>query len=119
VRVSSNTTTASATNGKFSVVAGKVKVTSPNTSVTWNIGSVHAIAWTHNGGADAQFKIEVSRNGGSTWSLIAAAAPAHDATSGTYSWTVTSPHTTSARVRVTWTANTAATDTSDVNFKIN
>jgi len=119
VRVSANTTTASAKSGKFSIVAGSVKVTSPNTSVTWSVGSVHAITWTHNAGATAQFKIEVSRNGGSTWSLVTAAAPASGSTSGSYNWTVTSPKTTTARIRVTWTANTAATDTSDGNFKIN
>lgn len=119
VRVSSNTTTASAKSGKFSIVAGSVKVTSPNTSVTWNVGSVHAITWTHNAGAAAHFKLEVSRNGGGTWSLVNDAAPASGATSGSYSWTVTSPKTTSARIRITWTANTAAADTSDVNFRIN
>jgi hypothetical protein len=119
VRVSSNTTTASASSGKFSIVAGKVKVTAPNTSVTWSVGTTHAITWTHDAGATATFKIEVSRNGGGTWSLITAAAPASGPASGSYNWTVTSPHTNSARIRVTWTANTAATDTSDVNFHIN
>jgi hypothetical protein len=119
VRVSSISPAASATSGKFSIVAGKVTVTSPNTAVTWNVGTVHAVTWTHNGGAAATFKIEVSRDRGSTWSLVTAAAPATGATSGSYDWTVTSPRTTIARVRVTWTANTAATDQSDVSFKIN
>jgi hypothetical protein len=119
VRVTSNTTGTSATSGKFSIVAGKVTVTAPNTNVTWSVGTVHAITWTHNAGATAQFKIELSRNGGSTWTVIAAAAPASGATSGSTSWTVTSPRTSSARVRITWTANTAATDTSDTSFKIN
>jgi hypothetical protein len=119
VRVSSNTAAASSTSGKFSVVAGAVTVTSPNTAVTWNVGSVHAVTWTHNAGTGARFKLEVSRNGGSTWSLITAAAPSTGATSGSFNWIVTSPRTTTARIRVTWTANSAATDKSDVNFKIN
>jgi hypothetical protein len=119
VRASSNSTTAVATSGKFSLVAGTLTVTSPNTAVTWLVGSVHAITWTHNVGAGALFKIEVSRNSGSTWSLITAAASSSGATAGSYNWTVTSPRSTAARIRVTWTANTAVTDTSNVNFKIN
>jgi hypothetical protein len=119
VRVTSNGTGASTASGKFVLAAGKITVTSPNTSVSWPVGSVHAITWTHNAGTGAQFKIEISRNGGSTWSLIAAAAPGTGATTGSYSWTVTSPRTNAARIRVTWTANTAASDTSDVNFRVN
>jgi hypothetical protein len=82
-------------------------------------GSVHAVTWTHNAGAGATFKIEVSRNGGGSWSLVTAAAPASGTTSGSYNWTVTSPRTSTARMRVTWTANAAATDTSNVSFRIN
>ena len=119
VRVSSNSTTAVSTSGKFALVAGTVTVTSPNTAVTWLVGSVHAITWTHNAGAGAQFKIEVSRNSGSTWSLVTAAALGSGATSGSYNWTVTAPRVSTARVRVTWTASTSVTDTSNVNFKIN
>ena len=119
VRVSSNSTTAVATSGKFALVAGTVTVTSPNTAVTWFVGSVHAITWTHNAGAGALFKIEVSRNSGSTWSLVTAAASSSGATSGSYNWTVTAPRSSTSRIRVTWTANTAVTDTSNVNFKIN
>ncbi len=119
VRVSSNSTTAVATSGKFALVAGAVTVTSPNTAVTWLVGSVHAITWTHNAGTGSLFKIEVSRNSGSTWSLVSAAASGSGATSGSYNWTVTSPRVSTARIRVTWTANTAVTDTSNVNFKIN
>ena len=44
-----------------------------------------------------------------------AAAPRRAATTGRS----TSPRTTTARIRVTWTANTAVTDPSNVNFKIN
>jgi hypothetical protein len=119
VRVSANGFTASAVSGKFSLVAAVVTVTSPNTAVTWLVGSVHPITWSHNVGTGALFKIEVSRNGGSTWSLITAAAPSSSATSGTYNWTVTAPKSTAARIRVSWTTNSAVSDTSNVNFKIN
>ena len=118
VRVSANgTPAASAVSGKFSLVAATLTVTSPNTLVTWLVGSVHAITWTHNVGASATFKLEVSRNSGSTWSLITAAAPG-GATSGSYNWTVASPRSDTSRIRVTSTGNTAVKDTSNVNFRI-
>jgi hypothetical protein len=119
VRVSSNGTTAVGISGKFSLVAATVTVTSPNTAVTWLVGSVHAVTWTHNMGTGALFKIEVSRNSGSSWSLVTGAASSSGATSGSYNWTVSAPRTSTARIRVTWTTNTAVTDTSNVNFKIN
>ncbi len=119
VRVSSNgTPAASAVSGQFSLVAASLTVTSPNTLVTWLVGSVHAVTWTHNVGASAQFKIEISRNSGSTWSLITAAAAPGGATSGSYNWTVASPKSDTCRIRVTWTGNTAVNDSSNTNFRI-
>ena len=115
--MSANGFTASSTSGTFSLVNGSVTVTSPNTSVTWTVGTVHAITWTHNAGAGAQFKIEVSRSG--VWSTITSAATAAGATSGSYNWTVAGPRTSNAKVRVTWNANTAAQDSSNVSFQIN
>jgi hypothetical protein len=78
---------------------------------------VHAITWNHNLGTAAQFKIEVSRSG--VWSVITSAVTGGGATSGSYPWTVAAPRTTSAKIRVTWTAGTTVTDTSDVYFRIN
>ena len=115
VKLSANGFTATAVSGTFSIVAASVTVTSPNTAVTWTVGTTHAITWTHNVGAGAQFTIEVSRAG--VWSTVASAATA-GATSGSYDWTVVGPKTTNAKVRVTWNGGTAK-DTSDVAFKIN
>ena len=115
VKLSANGFTATAVSGTFSLVAASVTVTSPDTAVTWTIGSTHAITWTHNVGAGAQFTIEVSRAG--VWSVIDSAATA-GATSGSYGWTVVGPKATNAKVRVTWNGGTAK-DTSDVAFKIN
>ena len=41
-----------AVSGTFSLAAASVTVTSPNTAVTWTVGTVHAITWTHNLGAE-------------------------------------------------------------------
>jgi len=104
-------------SGTFSLVAAKVTVTSPNTAVTWTVGTVHTITWTHNVGASAQFKIEVSRSG--VWSTITSAVTGGGATTGSYQWTVAAPKTSTAKIRVTWTGNTTVTDSSDVAFRIN
>jgi len=116
VKVSANGFTASSVSGTFSLVAASVKVTSPNTAVIWTVGTVHAITWTHNLGASAQFKIEVSRSG--VWSTITPAVPGGSATSGSYDWTVAAPTTSNAKIRVTWTGGTTS-DVSDVSFRIN
>ena len=115
MKLSANGFTATAVSGTFSLVAASLTVTSPDTAVTWTIGSTHAITWTHNVGAGAQFTIEVSRAG--VWSVIDSAATA-GATSGSYAWTVVGPKATNAKVRVTWNGGTAK-DTSDVAFRIN
>ena len=117
VRVSANGFSASSVSGTFSLVAAKVTVTSPNTAVTWTVGTVHTITWTHNVGASAQFKIEVSRSG--VWSTITSAVTGGGATTGSYQWTVAAPRTSTAKIRVTWTGNTTVTDSSDVSFRIN
>jgi len=116
VRVSANGFSSSGVSGRFSLVAASVRVTSPNTAVTWTSGTVHAITWTHNLGASAQFKIEVSRNG--VWSVIASAVTGGGATSGSTNWTVTGPRTSNAKIRVTWIGGTV-NDSSDVSFTIN
>jgi Big-like domain-containing protein/Calx-beta domain-containing protein len=98
--------------------AGTIKVTAPNTAVTWLVGTAHSITWTNNLGTGATVKLEVSRDGGNTWSLITSSVANSSSTGGSFTWTVSGPATTTARVRATWTVNSAVTDTSDVNFTI-
>jgi hypothetical protein len=99
---------------------GSVTVTSPNTAVTWPIGAVRTITWTtsSNFTAGATFRVELSRNGGTSYEVIAASVPNATSTSGSFSWTVTGPTTTQGRVRVTWTVNGRVTDISNNNFTI-
>ena len=119
VRVTINgSPSATATSGQFTLAAATLKVTAPNTTTTWTIGSARTVTWTHNVGTAATFKIEVSRNGGFSWSVIAAAAPSGGASTGSYAWVVTGPASTTARIRVTWNGNTSVNDTSDVSFRI-
>jgi uncharacterized repeat protein (TIGR03803 family) len=104
-------------NVRFSIAPPTITVTSPNTAVTWGIGTLHVIAFTHNLGPGQRFTISVSRDGGVTWTPLTTVAPLLP-TTGSYAWAVTGPATSSARIRVAWVANGAVQDVSDVNFRI-
>jgi hypothetical protein len=105
-------------DGTFIIAPPFVIVASPSTRERWFIGTVQTIAWRHNLGTGGSVKLELSRDGGTTWSVIAASVPNNAASTGTFPWTVTGPPTWRARVRVTWTANPAVNDRSDQNFWI-
>jgi hypothetical protein len=107
-------------DGNFTVtVTGtpSVKVTAPNTAVNWGGGSTQTVAWTHNLGSGAEMNLEVSVDGGSTWTTVAARVRNSTATAGSFAWTVQTPLTQTARIRVRWN-NGAVSDQSDVNFSI-
>ncbi len=101
----------------FTIAAATVTVTSPNGSGTLKIGAVPNITFTHNLGAGQVMTVEVSRDGAATWSLVGPVTTA-TATSGVLPWVVTGPATTQARIRVSWAADGAVSDISDVNFTI-
>ncbi|HPN34488.1 MAG TPA: dockerin type I repeat-containing protein [bacterium] len=92
-------------------------VTSPNGGETWYAGSHHNITWTSTNFTD-NVAIELSTDGGSTFStVIAASAP----NTGTYDWTVTTFPTlpkNSCRIRVSSATNTTPRDVSNSNFTI-
>lgn len=100
------------------VTAPTVAVTSPNGGETLVTGTSVSLTWTATDNvAVTNVKLELSRDGGANFSeTIAASAP----NTGTYSWTVSGPVSTSAMLRVT--ADDAAchsvADTSDAVFAI-
>lgn len=102
----------------FTLAAPTVSVTAPNTIVNWSQGSTRTIRWTHNLGVGSTMRVDVSRDSGATWTTIAASVSNTANTSGSYSWVVTGPATTTARIRVAWTADGAVQDVSDIDFKI-
>jgi hypothetical protein len=93
-------------------------VLSPTLNVSWRVGSRQIIGWGHNLGAGEAVRIEISRDSGASWSTIAASVPGSTDVLGGYEWTVTGPVTDTARIRVTWTGDSAVQDTSNVNFRI-
>ncbi|MEK7755423.1 MAG: SBBP repeat-containing protein, partial [Acidobacteriota bacterium] len=106
-------------NANHSVLAGaaSITVTAPNTALNWGIGSTQQIKWNHNLGTSSFVGIDVSRDGGSTWSMIVAAFKNTGSTSSTYNWVVSGPATSQARIRVSWTSGPAS-DSGDVNFTV-
>ena len=74
------------------------------------------MTFTHDLGVGHLVNIDVSRDGGMTWTSVDTLTTTA-ATSGTYAWLVSGPSTTQARIRVS-SASVAASDVSDVNFTI-
>ncbi len=107
----------SRTSGPFTMADPFVRVTAPNTNVLWTVGTSRNLTFAHNLGIGQVVLLELSRDGGVTFAPITSFTTT-SATSGTFAWTVTGPPTTQARVRATWSTNSAVTDHSDVNFRI-
>jgi hypothetical protein len=84
-------------------------VTSPNGGGSWQVGDSQNITWTAGTGTGAA--IAISRDGGSSWDDVATGL----SNSGTYSWTVSGPATTQAKIRVT---TSAGADASNAVFTI-
>ncbi|MBU1920713.1 hypothetical protein KKG66_07695 [bacterium] len=91
-----------------------ITVTSPNTAVTWLVGSAYSITWTSSGLSE-NVQIHINRTyPGGAWETITS----NTANDGSYSWTVTGGVTSSARIRVRGVTSTTVSDESDVNFTI-
>jgi YVTN family beta-propeller protein/VCBS repeat-containing protein len=108
---------ADASDVPFAIVAPTIRVTAPNSAVSWQSASTRSITFSHNLGVGQLVSLDVSRDSGSTWSAITTVTTT-SATSGSYSWLVTGPPTSQARIRATWASQPALFDVSDVNFTI-
>jgi hypothetical protein len=108
-----------ASDANFSIVSGSgvMSVSRPNTALTWLIGTMQQLKWTHNLGLNASVSVEVSRDNGATWAPVAASAQSGTASSGLLSWQVTGPATAYGRIRVS-ALNLPVSDISDVPFTI-
>jgi chitodextrinase len=94
-----------------------IAVVAPAGAVNWGVGSRHQIRWNHNLGTKKYVRIEVSRDGGASYSVIAASVKNTASSSGTYAWTVTGPNSSAALIRISSTDG-AASDVSDQPFTI-
>ena len=108
------------TSGKVSVLrascvgalSSAVTVLSPNGGESWISESEHTITWTRGPGVTA-VNLEISRDGGVNAQTIAT-----DLADTSWTWTVTEPYTTQARIRVYDPAVPNHGDWSDSSFTI-
>jgi|GEM_PF-2634473 len=104
-------------NGAFCIenLQESITVTSPNGGENWQVATTQQILWS-SVGTFTSFDLHISRNGGSTWTTIETGLP------GNYTyrnWTVTSPASTSCRMRVTgYYTGGSVQDASNANFTI-
>jgi hypothetical protein len=116
IRVSSvaDPTIRDSSDANFTIVQPTVTVTVPNGGESWGIGTSQSIQWSSSN-LTGNVTIELSRNGGTTFSDVLFANTVND---GTESWTVTGPATTQARIRVSSVNDPTIADTSNANFVI-
>ncbi len=96
----------------FVITAAKprVHIEEPDRNERLKIGEWETIRWDHNLGQRSRFRIELSRNGGSSWEVLAASIEDNWLPIATFRWHVTGPATTKALIRITW-LDGPATDT--------
>jgi hypothetical protein len=91
----------------------RLNVTAANGGEIWRIGSRQTIQWMSSG-VSGKVKIQLSRDGGSSWKTIVKKA----ANDGSQPWKVTKPATTQGRIRICSLSSPSICDTSDANFTI-
>jgi hypothetical protein len=94
-------------NVNFTIASPYISVTAPTPATSWRVGTAQKVKWTHNLGTGAYVRIELSRDGGTTYADLASSFQNTGNTAGVFNWTVTGPATAQARMRVSWTANPA------------
>ncbi len=90
-----------------------VTVSSPNGGETWVPGTTQAVTWTSEN-VGGGVRIELSTNGGTTYSTLAPSTP----NDGSESVTVPNTPSNQCRVRVSAVDNSGAADISNANFII-
>ncbi len=86
---------------EIATAAPRLEILYPHAPFRLKIGSTLPIWWIHNLGAHAFVRIELSRDGGATWEVIAPAVQSITLHFGAFAWLVTGPEASAARLRVT------------------
>ena len=95
--------------------SASITVTSPNGGENWGVGTSHPITWTSTN-LTGNLAITLSRNGGSTYTeTLATSVPEN---TGSSTWVVTGPASTTCRVKITSIADPSVSDISNDNFAI-
>jgi hypothetical protein len=95
---------------------GFVHVVSPNGGEVLNTNTIKVIQWFGNKLSNS-VKIELSKDSGTTWQILAAAQPS-TITGGTYNWNVIGSAASACFIKITDNTNLLYTDKSNQKFKI-
>ena len=103
-------------SGRFEVRSGipVLALRFPDKAADLGVGSTHSVYWASPLGLGATYQIELSRDGGASWSVL---APTLLGLTNAFRWTVTAPATTQGLVRVR-TVSAPLEDVSSVPFNI-
>jgi hypothetical protein len=104
---------ADTSNANFTILQPAIAVTSPNGGETWGVGTAQAIHWT-SVAISGNVKIELSRDGGSTYETLFASTT----NDGVENWTVTGTPTTNGLIRISSVDAPAVLDLSNGPFTI-
>ncbi|MEW6419258.1 MAG: Ser-Thr-rich GPI-anchored membrane family protein [Nitrospirota bacterium] len=101
--------------------ATSINITVPNgdENRNWRAGTTQTIRWTYTGNPGSYVRIQLFKNGVLN-RTIATRTSIGSGGSGSYNWRIPSNQTTGVdyKVKITSTANSSYTDTSDNNFTI-
>lgn len=93
----------------------KFNLSLPNGNETLIGGNNHQISWYVNSAANINsLKIDLSTDGGQNWSTIAESIP----NNGAYQWQVPETNSTTCKIRISDSENSAISDMSDTTFTI-
>jgi len=101
-------------DANFILSTGTIRVISPNGGESWKIGTKQTITWTSLPNVGSKIKIQLSRDGGSTWKTIISSTP----NDGFQAWKVNQPITNQARIMVLSNSYPDVFDINDANFTI-
>jgi hypothetical protein len=90
-----------------------IRITAPNGGEVWKIGTSYKLLWTSTG-VTGKVKIELSKDGGVTWKVVAKAS----LNDGKQGYKMVAPAAARARYRISSVDQPQVTDTSDGDFKI-
>ena len=104
----------SAESADFTIARGR-----PRLAIVWplwgaHVGHLQPIWWAHNLGAGSSVRIELSRDDGATWEVIAPSVQNLTDVVGRFEWVATGPATKDGRLRVT----SLSTGVSDVSGRL-
>jgi hypothetical protein len=102
----------------FTVAAPTLTVSAPNTNVAWTLASSRSITWSHNLGTLESVQILLARDGVNFNETLSASVVNSGSTSSTFTWVVTGPVSSTAKVRIKSIDLPAVTDDSNVTFRI-